>query len=71
MEGLERVELVSDDSGHKYLIPFSMSWDFYDLLEDSHHSIDKENEFFVKYNKYRLSGCLSQRKIYSNLDEIQ
>ena len=49
-----QVAIENDDSGHRYIIPFSMSDKFDLLVEDE----DAENEFNQLFAQYRIGGRL-------------
>ena len=47
----ERVTIQSDDSGHQYVIPYSMNDIFFNMLDD-----DEYDEFDEVFGKFRCSG---------------
>jgi hypothetical protein len=54
LEGIQRAAIVSDDSGHKYLIPYDLKDGFYKKLSDE--SFTDSGKFDDLFGKYRMDG---------------
>lgn len=61
---MERATIVSDESGHDYLIPYVRQDEFYNDLHEADNT-DNHSKFIEKWDGYRIEADYS---IYSHFD---
>ena len=60
--GYKKVKVVSDDSGHWYIIPNELEDLFYSDLEDE--ELVESGEFSEKYDQYMTGGAINNLQLY-------
>jgi len=67
LKSVEMGRLLSDDSGHWYLVPVEKSKLFYPMLElctrGTYNDEDRQEEFINAFDEYRLSGGITDLEI--------
>lgn len=66
---MQKVDAVSDDSGHWYIIPSESREDFRQVLAKAQQSDawDAQHEFENKYGQYRTGGDLNNVQLYAEI----
>ena len=59
-----KVKTIQDDSSHWYLIPNEEEDRFYELLEASYNDYEAQDEFEIRYARYRTGGDLNLKQLY-------
>ena len=61
-----KVHTTKDESGHWYVIPYTLKEEFNSLLEklEDDYDYEGENEFIEKFDKYRIGGDLNLIQLY-------
>ena len=64
-----KVTALKDESGHWYLVPSELRYDFIILLdrctiEDSSIQYEYEREFIHKFSKYMIGGDINNIQLY-------
>lgn len=66
MENLIKVKVLTDDSGHWYIVPNELADQFFEDSENE--SMADSGEFDEKYGKYRTGGDLNLKQLYAVLE---
>lgn len=61
---MTRVYVAQDDSGHWYVIPYSLKDQFNALLDASEEG---EDEFIDKFSQYMTGEDLNNKELYAEL----
>ena len=64
---MERVYVTQDDSGHWYVIPYSLKDQFNALLDADEEDYDAQDEFILKFSQYMTGGDLNNKELYAEL----
>ena len=60
-----KVQVVSDDSGHWYIIPNELKDQFY--IDSENEKMCDSGQFEKKYDSYRTGGCINNIQLYINV----
>lgn len=61
---MTKVYVLQDESSHWYLIPNEEVEMFYKLLEESYNDYEAQDEFEIRFSKYRTGGDLNNKQLY-------